>query len=322
MLSLNEFRDDLMLTLNDQLRQSVGNRKYAAIFKKDERTEVISLLDCPYSEFAAHYRRKAGACRVQGFAVHDLYQKYKECKSVEEIADQILERFLPIQTSYDISEIADYSYVKDHMVLRCMNRSFVNTLSDDAVCYHFSDITMYIQIAVDMEGETQYIDITKRMFDDYRIGKQRLLMDAIASSMKLCEAVYLPLSEFIQVRDAATSAILPDKEERLNAFFAVTNETGENGTAVMFYPSFLKELSNKYGGSFYIVPTSIHGFITFPDTDEIDPETWQSLLYDANHSLEQHEKFSDHIFYYDAQRKALRTYETHSFSRKAGFRFS
>ena len=103
--------------------------------------------------------------------------------------------------------------------------------------------------------------------------------------------IQLPLREIIR---------RPDRKLRNNQLYVLTNHRKINGAAVILYPEMLKELSNRFLGGFYIIPSSIHEVIFVPDRDDIDPSALLNMIIDVNDSqVPKEDILSYNLYYYD-----------------------
>jgi hypothetical protein len=65
--------------------------------------------------------------------------------------------------------------------------------------------------------------------------------------------------------------------------------------------------SEAAGGSFYALPSSVHEFIVFPDSDAPDLDCLRSMVYDANRCgvVDDKDILSDHVYHYDCESDEL-----------------
>lgn len=79
----------------------------------------------------------------------------------------------------------------------------------------------------------------------------------------------------------------------------LTNNRGINGATAVFYPSVLKELTEKHGTSLFLLPSSIHGFIVLEDDGICNPEELKDMAQELNnYAVPPKEILSDSVYYY------------------------
>lgn len=91
--------------------------------------------------------------------------------------------------------------------------------------------------------------------------------------------------------------------ETLNDRFYLSNRTGRFGASVILYPGLLKEISERMGGSFYIMPLSVHNLLIKKD----GPEELGKILKESNmYVIHKDAVLSDSIYFYDSDTEVLR----------------
>ncbi len=89
--------------------------------------------------------------------------------------------------------------------------------------------------------------------------------------------------------------------------YVITNESRYNGAASILYEEALEEAAECMGGSYYILPSSIHEVILFPDFDTPDPGILLKMVHDVNRDeVAVTDQLSDNIYYYDSETKRIK----------------
>ena len=82
--------------------------------------------------------------------------------------------------------------------------------------------------------------------------------------------------------------------------YILSNEMGLNGAATILYPGVPKEIYDKIGGSYYLLPSSVHEFLIIRKEYGNSPEALKRIVWDVNeHHLAPEEYLSDSIYYFD-----------------------
>ena len=91
----------------------------------------------------------------------------------------------------------------------------------------------------------------------------------------------------------------------------VTNENMTNGAAQIFNTHIQDYLAKRFGGDFYIFPSSIHEVITAGvgqlgvDGDEVD--FCKSMIQEINRTVvDPNDVLSDHLYYYNSEEKRIK----------------
>ena len=88
--------------------------------------------------------------------------------------------------------------------------------------------------------------------------------------------------------------------------YIATNKSGFHGAAVLGYPEFAEKAAEQLGGSFYLIPSSVHEFILLKDDGNISAKTINNMIKDVNENvLQPRDKLSAQCYHYDAKKKKL-----------------
>ena len=92
--------------------------------------------------------------------------------------------------------------------------------------------------------------------------------------------------------------------------YVATTAGGYMGAGVMVYPGFLEEAAEKVGGSFYIIPSSVHEVVLVQmKHKEGMADGLSGLVHDVNVGMvEEEDRLSDNVYYYDHKNKKLSEY--------------
>ena len=87
----------------------------------------------------------------------------------------------------------------------------------------------------------------------------------------------------------------------------LSNSKRIHGATCILYPDLAEQLAIREGGSYYILPSSIHEVIIMKDTGGEDPENLKSMIMDVNTNLVAPEEvLSDSLYYYDYINKNIK----------------
>ena len=87
----------------------------------------------------------------------------------------------------------------------------------------------------------------------------------------------------------------------IDCMMVVTNQEITNGAACVFYPGVLDEIARKYG-SYYLLPSSIHAFITVEE-DVGNADEFVNMVKDIHSNsniIPSEDILTDNAYHYDA----------------------
>lgn len=89
--------------------------------------------------------------------------------------------------------------------------------------------------------------------------------------------------------------------------YVLTNESCRYGAAGMMRQDIMERFVELAGGSFYILPSSIHDLILLPDDDSVSAEYLREMVKEVNKSVVAREEWlSEDVYYYDCKEKKVR----------------
>jgi hypothetical protein len=88
--------------------------------------------------------------------------------------------------------------------------------------------------------------------------------------------------------------------------YVMTNNLNVNGAIYMTYQVELEKFAESQASNFYIIPSSVHEILLYPDDKSLTKEQMQELVSDVNrYVLSDVEYLSDSVYYYDRASKTI-----------------
>lgn len=135
----------------------------------------------------------------------------------------------------------------------------------------------------------------------------------VAGALKNHAAVLPPtLQALSDVSQGGENYIDFDSQESINQeeLYVLANKRKEFGAALIADKSYLDKLGKKLGGSFYILPTSMHSILIVPKARNINPAVLKSLVMeDVKKIFDEKEFLSDNIYLYNADAKTVEMFD-------------
>ncbi|MGX8714535.1 MAG: DUF5688 family protein [Lachnospiraceae bacterium] len=269
------------------------------------------------------------------------YEEYEQGKPLGSIVADISDVYDYSRTSFHINseDIVDFNRAS-----RLIAYKLINARDNEAylasvphIPYHDLAIVFYLLLeGADHENATAVI--TTRHMNMWGSNLDALFDLACANTPRLLKPVFMPLRDMLrellledlrkQASDARLHEDLPEdcelSEETLEGLadsmllelcgppgeidmYCISNDRRLNGAAAILYPGFMKEVSLKLGGSYYLLPCSIHEMIALKDDKDIDPIALENMVVEINNKeVALTDKLSDTIYYYDAERDSIK----------------
>lgn len=203
--------------------------------------------------------------------------------------------------------VSDYEKVKDHTYLRLIpGNSPVLTETPHRM---IEDMALVVNIHLENfsdENGRSCVVVTKPLMDMYGIDESQLFADAERNSLAEEPLVFTPLCDMI--RSLIESNEVPSPEEAGIVTYIATNKSGFHGASVLAYPDFAEKAAETIGGSFYMLPSSVHEFILIKDDGKPNAKDLNKMVKNVNETvLEPRDLLSNQCYHYDAKKKVLET---------------
>ena len=198
--------------------------------------------------------------------------------------------------------LSDYDQAKDNLFIRVQNAS---NMPDDRVVTPMEDlaITYHVLIARSEDNDETTIQsspVTPERLEQWGVSKEQLHEDALKSSPVVAPVRISALNEELGLPPT------PDDP----GILVVTNTHKKHGASAVFYPGVIDELAKNLDGDFYIIPSSIHEVLVFPDEIK-DVLGINDMIQEVNASqVAPEEQLADHAYHYDAENKVFEIAKT------------
>lgn len=230
-------------------------------------------------------------------------------RCVDRICNTIKENISVIETKEgDVKAfITDYDQVKDNTYLRLVPGN--SPVLKEAPHRKIQDMALVVSIALvnfSDENSKSVVVVTKPLMEMYGIDEQQLFADAERNSLQYEPVVFTPL--FDMIKHLVNEDNMPSPEDMGIVTYIATNKTGFHGAAVAAYPDFCEQAAEKLGGSFFMLPSSVHEFILIKDDGRQKAKDLNKMIRNVNETvLEPRDFLSDQCYHYDAKTKVLET---------------
>ncbi len=248
--------------------------------------------------------QKAGSNISPTIYLNAFYDMYKKGMSMEEIVTRIMNAYEQgeVKNNIDMDFFRDFERVKDRIVYRLINAEKNWELLEEIPHILFLDLAIcfYYAFYSDELGEGMILIYNSHM-EMWGINHQMLMSLAQENTPKLFRPTFITLDAIVK-----NMSIEGEADPAPANFYVVTNEQKMQGAACILYPELLEKVAEKMGGSFYMIPSSIHEVIVFKDAGGEDIGYLQAIIREANSSqLSVEDMLSDHPYYYDRSSRKL-----------------
>lgn len=195
----------------------------------------------------------------------------------------------------DLEWVSDYEIASEHFFI-CLSNAGKNAGYLEEVPHRtISDLSLTCHVMSEIPGEG-YVGtvVNDSLLEEYGVDKDRLFEDAMKNSMRMMP----PKLDF--ARDIYEDDMEREENDPFYDMLIVSNEKHFRGAAVLFYPGIMEEISMKLGGSYYVIPSSIHEVLAIPAAPDVEVDSLNRLVMEANLlHVPENEQLSDGVYLYD-----------------------
>lgn len=250
------------------------------------------------------------AFRLNDIFKNDLLRDGKDIDSiVESLCNTIAANLSVVKEKEDpvMDFITNYSQVKDSLYIRLIPGD--SPVLKDTPHRMIGDMAAVVAFRLDSMSDAygkSVVTVSTPLMEMYNVNKEQLFADAEKACTKNDPINFTSMEDMI--KHLAEAANFPTPEEAGVTAYIVTNKSGFQGAGVLAYPDFFDKAEDKLGGSFWLIPSSVHEFILLKDSGKEKFEDLNSLIEDLNANvLDPRDILSEQCYHYDAIEKTLTT---------------
>lgn len=302
-MDFEEFKNTVM----DLVSKEVEDRGLEGISMK------LTTIDSPDGQTERLMVSVGEAKMSMAFRLQEIYQNVE---NGEDIDHAVYKMVNTIESSMDViknkedevkSLISDYDKVKDQTYLRMIPGD--SPILKDTPHRMIEDMALVVNIHIDGlsdENGRSCVVVSRPLMEMYGIDEKQLFADAEKNSLANEPIVFTPLGDMI--KNLIKAENLPTPEEAGIITYIASNRSGFQGAAVAGYPDFCKQAAEAIGGSFYMLPSSVHEFILIKDDGTPKAKDLNAMIRNVNETvLEPRDILASQCYHYDAKTKVLET---------------
>ena len=241
------------------------------------------------------------------------FEDYKRGKTMKEILQDVMttyEEALKNINPDSLSGIEDWEQVKGRLAFRLLSKERNKETLENYVYQEFLDLAAIVTFCAEIDEQgVKAIRVTHDLAERWNISEEEILQAAEENTEALfpvgMESILDTLCRVADIsRDDLPEEVLA--EEDSPQIMVLTNYLGVNGATVLLYDSLLKQIYEKLGGKFIILPCSIHEVIVMPSASAPHAADSQKMVEQINRSaVKEEEILSDSVYLYDGEKVIL-----------------
>ena len=301
-----------------------------ATFKEELCRRVLDLLGDAYSTELAEVRKNNGVLkevlhvRQQGsdcipcFYTEELYRSYCMGENEAGLAEQLVNivKGECETVKEQVSHFLSNEWMADHLFIRLVHYEENEENLKEAVYLRYLDFACVVYVLTESgeDGVKSFL-LPAHIWDTLELGTIEECFSSLIENTKRLfpeDMAYISAEEAEEsipgVRAISVTIRWSEFTEELQqeCLYVVTNHRRINGAAVLLYPEMLKQLGERYGGDYYVIPSSIHEVLLLKATGDEQAERLNGMVREVNEThVAPEERLSDHVYYYSVSEEEL-----------------
>lgn len=241
------------------------------------------------------------------------YIQYRNGRRIDDIVAELITLYQNNSTppDMDYSRLSHYEEMKSHIACKLIHAESNRELLEEIPHVLWLDLAMvfYLCLHEDDSG-LMTAAINNQHMGIWDISLDELRDTALWNTPRLFPPVISSMSCIIE--DLSQSMIadlspgdLPDPDASA-PFFVLSNTSGINGAACIFYPDVLKNFAEVMKKDIIVLPSSIHEVLLLPDEGDISCDEMSRLVTHINQTeVPKEERLSNQVYHYSRIHQTL-----------------
>ena len=236
--------------------------------------------------------------------VEAFYKAHESGASMDEVvskASDTVIRGFDNQPSIDVASLMDYEQMKDKLIMEVVSTEANADMLANVPHVEMEDMSVVYRFVIDSNDDGRAtILATNNMIEAMGVTPEQLHEDALKNAPELKPAVITGMSEVM----AEMMGMPTDPADE--QMFVATVPDKIHGAGVLAYQDFMDQAAERVGGSFYILPSSLHEVLLVPDNGQMNLQDLEAMVREVNATqVAPEDKLTDNVYHYDAEAKVF-----------------
>ena len=250
--------------------------------------------------------RSEGECISPCIYLNDMYERYQDGYPLSYMANEVADLMEDARNpEIDFSKITNYENAKEYLSIRVVGIEENEQWLADKVWEPMGDFAKvcYLDLGEQNDGHMTAV-VTMGNMALMGVTKEQMLVDA-QKNLNNKEPVFMSISAMMAEMMAGLQELVP--EEYGPPLYVLTNKEKTQGASMIARPDIMKEIGDKFGCDYYVLPSSCHEVLVMPVSAGVELEMLSAMVHEVNETeVSPQEKLSDKVQYYDREREQLR----------------
>lgn len=231
------------------------------------------------------------------------YKMYLAGKPVDEIVDLVQQQAMDAfeeKPDVDISRMKDYESLCSNVIMEAVSREKNAEYLQNVPHFDMADLSIIYRVNL---GESRnqgigVITVDNRLLNSMGVSQDQFQKDVFNQVLSGDPPILKSLTEVLG------GSFIGDGSGPDGGLFLATNSNALYGASVIAIPGFLDQAAEELGGSFYILPSSVHEVLFLKNDQAMEVQDLENMVQEINESIvSPEEQLSDRVYHYDAKEK-------------------
>lgn len=254
---------------------------------------------------------------VPNIYLEQFFDRYRDGEPIDKIVGDIADVRIDADISgktIDVDGLLNYDSLKDRLQIRLCDAEQNRERLKGLVSLPVGDFAKTFHVCVGDISADSYgtIAVTPSLMNSWGISAEKLNADALAAEDSRKPALYhLPdmmdhMMSGGEPRNLLGNAFPIINEENQMNLFCLTTKDKTFGASLMVRDDILAQAATALGGSFFVLPSSVHEVLIVPETNPMTAAELSQMVHEINSSVVSTDDFlSDKVQFYDSDTRVL-----------------
>lgn len=215
---------------------------------------------------------------------------------LEDIMDIYEQR--SIKQNMNIGMIADFEQARPYLHARLVNTKMNEQLLIEMPHREFLDLSIIYSVDIPYKkDDIGSVRINRNHLAYWDVTEEELYQQAMENMKKDGNGFRSLLDVLGETMDMETGLWEDD-----NPLYIVSNKTGVYGAVQILNKDLMKQAAETFQRDFFILPSSVHECLLFPDSEQVSADSLKEMVQDANDTIVAvSERLSYSVYRYDCK---------------------
>ena len=244
------------------------------------------------------------------------YEDYEDGRTtLTNVVNDVMDHYNrnKVNRSVDMRQFLNYESVKKGIVYKLVNTAKNKELLEDVPHVEFLDLSVVFQYLIQNEHfGTASILIHNAHLKLWDVSVEDLYQVADANTQRLqgyeLRSMIDAIRDLLEMDAIGEAADIEYMEEHADnvPMYVLSNKNRVGGASCILYDGLLADFATAIGGSFYVIPSSIHEVLLLPADNKDEQEEIKAMIKEINDTqVRTEEILSDSLYFFDKEEGQL-----------------